>query len=190
MDNNYDINKILKSYIELTQCCGWWLPYKNIAILQHRHQEIHFDNEQRLHHETGPSVTYRDGFEVYAWHGTWVPNDWIKYKDDIDPQTVLSCVHIEQRRAGCEILGWDKILTKLPTKIIDKNSDPEIGTLLEVQFKPENTWDDGKARFIKVRCGTGRDFALPVPVNMVTAAEAVAWTYGLDPSTYQPEIRT
>ncbi len=50
--------------------------------------------------------------------------------------------------------------------------------------------DIGKEKFLRVRCGTSRTFALPVPPEMKTALEANAWTWGLTPEEYKPEIRT
>ena len=57
---------------------------------------------------------------------------------------------------------------------IDKDDDPMVGELVEVTI-PEI----GKERFLRVVCGTGRKFALPVPPNMKTALEANAWTYNI-----------
>jgi hypothetical protein len=69
--------------------------------------------------------------------------------------------------------------------VIDQHSSEEIGTLLEV-----NLPDSGKERFLRVRCGTGRVFCLPVPREMKTALQSNAWTYGLDPSEFTLEVRT
>jgi len=81
---------------------------------------------------------------------------------------------------------WDKILDQLNAKVIDEDGDPEIGVLLEVTI-PEI----GKERFLKVKCGTGRYFALPVPPEMKTALEAQSWTWDLTSIDFKkPEIRT
>jgi hypothetical protein len=97
----------------------------------------------------------------------------------------LHWANVEQRRAACEILGWQHILAELDAKVIDKDADAQIGTLLEV-----NLPDSGPERFLSVRCGTGRQFALPVPREVDTALAANAWTYGLDKLSFKPEIRT
>jgi len=95
--------------------------------------------------------------------------------------------NIEQRRAACEIVGWSNILKQLDAKVIDADPDHEIGTLLEV-----NLPNSGKERFLKVRCGTGRDgIVLPVPKDMRTALQANAWSYGIDDlKSFKPEVRT
>ena len=65
--------------------------------------------------------------------------------------------NVEQRRAACELVGWVNILSQLNAKTIDIDDD-DIGTLLEVEIP-----DSGKEKFLQVKCGTGREFALPVP---------------------------
>jgi hypothetical protein len=94
--------------------------------------------------------------------------------------------NIEQRRAACEILGWAKILQELDAKVINEDGDPEIGTLVEVELP-----DIGKEKFLRVMCGTKREFALPVPPEMKTALQAQSWTWGLDEKDFTiPEVRT
>jgi hypothetical protein len=99
----------------------------------------------------------------------------------------LTWENIEQRRAACEILGWISIVNDLDGIVIDRDDDPEIGELIEV-----NIPEIGNEKFLVVRCGTGRTFALPVPPNMKTALQANSWTFGIDNVNefLKPEIRT
>ncbi len=101
------------------------------------------------------------------------------------PAIALTWKNIEQRRCACEILGWINILKELKAKTIEKDEDPQIGELVEVTIP-----DIGKEKFLRVECGTGREFAMPVPPEMKTALEANAWTWGLEAYQYQPEVRT
>jgi len=50
------------------------------------------------------------------------------------PETVMAAGNIEQRRAGIEMLGWDRILAQLNAKVIDADADPQVGTLVEVDL--------------------------------------------------------
>jgi hypothetical protein len=50
--------------------------------------------------------------------------------------------------------------------------------------------DIGREHYLRVKCGTGRGFAIPVPPECKTALEANAWTYGLESYEYRPEVRT
>jgi hypothetical protein len=111
---------------------------------------------------------------MYAWHGVYVPEKWIMDKSTVTPEMALKHENTEMRRAACEIVGWDRILTELNAKTLDKDEDPEIGELVEVTIP-----DIGKEKFIRVTCGTGRRFAIPVPPETKTALEGNAWTYDI-----------
>lgn len=144
--------------------------------------EAHTDDQNRIHRENGPAIVWGKT-KQYFWHGTDVPREWIEDKDNVDPSLALTHQNIEQRRALCEILGWDRVLKQVKCKSISKDA---FGELIECDLP-----DSPRSRFVRVRCATGRDFCLPVPAEMNTAHQAVAWTYGLDdPEDYAPEIRT
>jgi hypothetical protein len=166
----------IKPLLELAYNGGWNYVDEKLVICIDRPIKLKFDEQKRLHCENGPAIEYKDGFASYSWHGVSVPDDWIKTKGFLTAEMALKEPNMERRRAACEILGWAKILDDLDSKVIDEDDDPEIGTLLEV-----NIPDIGKERFLKVRCGTGRTFALPVPPDMKTALDANAWTYDIDP---------
>jgi hypothetical protein len=114
-----------------------------------------------------------------------VPSEWITEKSFLTPAIALGQKNVELRRAACEIIGWPRILSELKAITIDDDGDPEIGTLVEVDL-PES----GKERFLRVRCGTGREFAIPVPPTTKTAIEGNAWTFGLSAKDFQLEVRT
>ena len=144
------------------------------------------DDQNRPHCQDGPSHRWRDGWSLYHWHGVQVPEEWIMKPGHLTAKMAITWENIEQRRAACEILGWAKILKELKAKVIDTDGDPEIGELVEVDLP-----DIGKEKFLRVLCGTGREFALPVPPEMKTALEAQSWTWGLTPEEFKiPEVRT
>jgi hypothetical protein len=176
-ENHFD------AYINYSKNCGWAYLYDGLAIVSDRPRTLKFDDRRRLHCENGPAISYGDGCDVYSWHGTGVPKEWIS--ENPTAKTALTWENLEQRRAACEIVGWANILRELNAISINADSDPEIGELLEVEIP-----DIGKEKFLRVLCGTQREFALPVPPEMKTAHQANAWTWGLDINDYQPEVRT
>lgn len=179
-------NELLNEWAELVKSAGWFFPGDGICLCAERHEELHFDPQYRLHCETGPAIKGRGDLKVYAWHGTRIPAEWIEDKENLKPEVALNWQNVEQRRCAAEIIGWNKILEQIPTKVIDQDADPMIGTLIECDIP-----DSPKSRFIKVRCGTGRDFVLPVPNEMKTALEANAWTYNIDGDTFKKmQLRT
>ena len=165
---------------EVAQSCGWVWPFANAAIITDRPTAIRFDAERRLHCETGPAIEY-DGFTVHAWRGTRVPAEWIDDRATLSAADVLAHENTEVRRAGCEILGWDRIIDQLGGTVICADADPQIGTLVEVTLP-----DNGPARFLRVQCGTGRTFALCVPNHVTTPIEAQAALHGLSVDDFTP----
>jgi hypothetical protein len=171
-------------WLTVSETCGWWWPMESCIIVAGR-PETRWDDQRLLHCENGPAIDFDDGCEVYSWHGVQVPKEWITEKA-ITPQQALTWENIEQRRAACEILGWNRIISELGGITIDRDDDPQVGELIRVAI-PEI----GEEKFLRVRCGTGREFALPVPPNMKTALEANAWTYGIDGNALRGlEVRT
>ena len=171
---------------DLVRSCGWTWWHEQVVVISDRPCVIRRDDEGRLHCENGPSMEYPDGWALYNWHGVAIPGAWVTGHKPT-AQEALTWPNIEQRRCACEIVGWHQILAELNSQVIDRDSDQEIGTLLEVDLP-----DSGRERFLQVQCGTGRTFAIPVPPTVETALEANAWTYGLEDvlDQFKPEVRT
>lgn len=179
--------KRLDGLMELANHCGWLNLYEDVVVFQDRPEHIKFDDQNRLHCEDGSALLYQDGYSVCAWHGVGIPSEWIESQKELTAKVALTWDNIEQRRCACEIVGWSNILRELNVRTIDVDDDPMMGTLIEVDI-PEV---GNNEKFLKVLCGTGREFAIPVPPNMKTALEANAWTYGLDGNLLRDlEVRT
>jgi hypothetical protein len=154
---------------------GYRFMHAKFCIVADRPRVLTKDERNRPHAERGPHLAWSDGFERYAWHGVMVPKEWITSPGALDAKTALTWPNIEQRRAAAEILGWSKILSEVPCRVLDKDPDPMIGELLEVDLP-----DSPKAKFLRVRCGTGREFCLPMPPEVKTALVGNAWSFGVE----------
>ncbi len=131
------------------------------------------------------AVRFRDGWGLHAWRGMRVPAHWIEQRDTLSAADVFKEPNAELRRTGCEILGWDRVLSGIDAKLIDDDGDPQIGTLYEGQIP-------GAVRcgFLKVECGTKRTFVIPTPAGMRSAIEAQAWIANMPLQNWaKPEVR-
>ena len=165
---------------------GFRVMHPEFCIVSDFPEVIRIDDQNLPHCEDGPSHRWRDGWSLYHWHGVRIPAEWVEHKERLTAKVALTWSNIEQRRAACEIVGWDRILRELDAKLIDRDEDPMIGELLEV-----NLPDLGRVKFLRALCGTGRTFALPVPPEMKTALEANSWTYAVDTQVLRAmEFRT
>lgn len=178
-----DLSQRGEAYSEIAKCIGWWYPADNFCVMCDRPEEIHMENRV-LHSANGYAIKWRDGKGICVWRGTTIPESWMFDKTP-SSRELLTWANIEQRRAGCEIVGWAEILKELDAVTIDKDPDPLIGELLEV-----NLPDSGRERFLKVQCGTGRTFCIPVPPDMKTALQANLRTYRIEDVSLVPEVRT
>ena len=173
----------LKGNVELCKSAGWVMAYDDICFISERHDAMNLDEAGLLHCGTGPALSYRDGFRVYEWHGNPYPSEWAYNKPNA--AEALSWTNLELRRVVCEMIGWASILEQLKAVTINKDKNPEIGELLQAEIPKV-----GIEKFLRVTCGTGREFILSVPPDMKTAREANAWTWGLEAFEYNPEVRT
>ena len=166
---------------------GFRVMHPDFCIVCDFPEILKVDDRNLPHCENGPSHRWRDGWSLYHWHGIRIPDAWIEDKTALTPAIALSWPNVEQRRAAIEIVGWARVLDELNAVTIDEDADPEIGSIVEVEI-PEI----GKERFLRVRCATGRMFALPMPPYIKTAIEGQAWSFGYDdPKDWlPPEVRT
>lgn len=175
---------------------------------------VDLDRDDQVHGAEGPAKVWLDGTAAYYWRGlnapvAWFPQptlSWVEARPHLptliprvtpyqlpSPRQALQNSNVEQRRVAVEMIGWDAIIKGLRAVVIDEDPDPQVGTLLRVTIPPPPEWvaaPSEQQMFLRVQCGTGRTFALAVPPEMKTARQANAWTYGLDPEDYAPEVRT
>jgi hypothetical protein len=186
-NDNFGICPEIEKMIPLIENCSWVVYDDDHIYVADRPCSIKFDDQERIHSESGPAIEYSDGFAVYAWHGQRVPKWWIMEPGKLTSKEFLHHGNAEMRRVACEIVGWATVLKTMDAITIDEDQDPEIGTLLEVDIP-----NIGKEKFLQVLCGTKREFAMPVPPDMKTAIQAQAWMLGFDDVNefMPPEIRT
>lgn len=175
----------LEAVIDFAKNCGWVLFYDELAVLTEKPISIKMDDRNRTHCEDDYAIKYRDGTGVAVWHGTRIPSNWIFDRDSISSDVFLRWENIEQRRCACELVGWEKVIRHLDPIELDRDEDPTIGTLYEVDLP-----DAGKEKFL-VALDPNRDslIGLPVPPEMKTALESNSWTYGIDKVEFVPDFR-
>lgn len=133
---------------------------------------VEVDNENRLHNELGPSVEFLDRTVLYHWHGQEIPPKWIE-QGLPEPAQLLKWRNLDERSAGCAMLGWNRLREVCKSKTIEDSGDPLWGELVEMQIP-----NSGKEKFLFVTCGTGREFALPVPPTVQTVDQAQSAIHG------------
>ncbi|MCA9791248.1 MAG: hypothetical protein KC910_05615 [Candidatus Eremiobacteraeota bacterium] len=164
--------------------CAWLLPGEVVALRPPR--AIHLDPEGRLHSRGRPAVQWADGTGLYANHGSLLPahlQDPTKI-----PMSALLDAREGWRDTLIELVGYERILSELPCRLVDFDLEPSgyPRRLVEVPMEDESLL------LVLVTCpSTGKTTQLRVPPDMKTCRQAVAWTFGFDnPDDYQPWRQT
>jgi hypothetical protein len=176
----------------------WSVDYFNRHVIISRlPTKVICDQNGRPHSLTEPAVQWADGLNSHAIRGVWFPEDvWNAVaKKTISANDAISLPNLEQRIVACQIIGYDTVLAELGAKLIDEEINYTSGgkemhySLFEINLKDDAV--DRPAKFVKVECPTtGRETLLRVPPTIHTVRTAVAWTFGMRPDDYTPEIET
>lgn len=148
---------------------------------------IRVDQNSQPHCETGPSHRWRDGWELYHWHGVAVPAAWVMDPASVEPYDVLSTIDVEVRAAGISILGMARMLDKLPHAIIDSDPDPLHGDLIRVTI-PDLA---EPVHYLSAHCPRNGRIMEAVPNHITSVIGAQAWRVGLTAAEFSyPDKRT
>lgn len=166
---------------------GMRVMHNEFCIICDFPEILKLDEQNRPHCENGPSHRWRDGWALYHWHGTRVPQAWIEDKASLDPAFALTIHNTELRRAALEIVGWHNVLRELKGKVIAEDPDPQHGRLVDVKL-PGLRYP---ARFLHIQCATRREFAVGIPRRYRSIKSAHAWLTGLPTRKFKfPTVRT
>ena len=188
-----EIRERIEAY-EAAQGAGWWWPFDTFVMVCEPPTHLSLDSEGRLHNEAGPAITWGEEWALHFWHGTRVPAEWIEAKEAVNPADVLRVENVEQRAAGCAILGWPRMEKSLKRKVIDGDPDSDIGALIELTMPGLSR----PGRFLRAVCPRNGIICEGVPyvsdidgLPIETALHAQAWRIGDPLSEYQhPPMRT
>ncbi len=111
----------LQGLWDLAQHCGWWTPYKEAIIFQHRPEVISLVNGLLHKDGGGPAIRYRGGLiPIWALHGVRVPQ-WLAETsaEDIDPRKLLKIDNAQVRAEFVRKVGIERICYSLKAKVLD-----------------------------------------------------------------------
>lgn len=169
---------------------GYRVMHEEFCLVSDFPEILRADENNLPHCENGPSHRWRDGWELYHWHGVRVPGHWIMSPDAVDPAEVLAEDNVEVRAAGIAIIGMAKMLDRLPHDIIDSDPDPLHGDLIRVTLPdlPNPVF------YLSAHCprnGRIMEAVNPTEMDEMTVKGAQAWRLGIPASEFvYPTVRT
>lgn len=161
--------KMLNGLMETAKSCGWWAPYKELAVIQDRPLKIVLNANNRLHNETGPSILFRDGSEIWSLNGMALNEKIIMTPHLLTAEEIDAEANNDVRAVMIQRLGWDKYLAKSGAILLDTREN-QVENTIEALYQ---TKFYGK-RFV-VTCPTARMFALGVDDDVYTCEQAQKW---------------
>lgn len=135
------------------------------------------------HCASDPAITFADGFSLYYWNGTIVPEHWIIDKGSITKEEILGIENAETRRCLMEILGakdyYDKITDGKGLTLLDEDTDLQGNPMRLYQTKSKDTVANEKIQFLEVvDPSTGRVYNIyPPKQNAKNVWDAKAQTF-------------
>ena len=168
----------LEAWAELATYAHWWWAYDEICIASERpiltkYEEV--DGEVRLHCTDGPANLYKDGFAMYAWHGSIVPA--YVMEGELTPDVIKREKNSEYRRMLLSRYGLLNYIEEAGAAEISRD---DHGILYEI---PQD--DEQNIRVVLVENstpevdGSFRKYTLAVPPDAETPGEALAAIGGI-----------
>jgi hypothetical protein len=173
---------LLHIWVNQAKNLHWWFPYDNICFCSERHTVCQIDGEGRLHSANGPAVEYSDGFKMWNWHGTTVPQNLIERPETLTPTEILGERNAEIMRLMIERYGMERLIQKTGAELVHSH---EMGDLYAI-FLPTSVHGDDYMKIVKVTCpSTGHIYWLRIPPDIDTVPEAVSWTFDIPVKKYK-----
>jgi hypothetical protein len=178
----------IRLWSEISRTGYWWAPYEGTCFVTDRPTAIHLDRRERLHNLSGPAMAFRDGWSLYAIHGSSVSERLVIKPDTVRLEDLPLDTDREVLHATIELLGHERFLKAAKAKLMHEDS---FGRLYRIRF-----FDMEPLLFVEVinstpePDGTVKHHLLRVPPETGTAHEAVAWSFGQRRKDYAPAVQT
>lgn len=129
---------------------------------------------QRVPHcADGPAIRFKDGYSVYYWNGTIIPDAWIMDKDSITKDEILKQENAEMRRCLMEILGakryYDILTDGNGLTLLDEDIDLQGNPMRLYETTAPDAITNNKVQFLEViDPSTGRVYNIYPPKQDAT----------------------
>jgi hypothetical protein len=139
--------------------------------------KVNIDDQKRMHSGIEAAVSFKDGYEVYVWHGLIIQKEWITNPESITKEMFINEKNAEKRRCLKEILGNKKVIELLDVEVIDEDTDGMGHPMKLYRSKIKDELINDYLYFLNViDPSTEREYYLCVPeCKNVWAAKS--WTF-------------
>lgn len=191
----------LEPYERAALSAGAWWAHEQVVVACDHPVELHVEVVDdptlggvavRPHREDGPAAVWADGWRLHAVHGVVVPERAVEAPETLTSYDVFDAEDEAERRVLIDRIGVRRFLDGCWTELLD--DDPVFGRLWRLP-DPRGRSREPMVLVEVVNAtpepdGSSRTHLLRVPPAMTTARYAVAWTFGLQPDEYAPDVQT
>lgn len=175
---NLDDNSLayIKNWETLNNEAGWWIAFENIVLVSKKPVEININDDIQIHSTTKKAIQFQDGWGLYSVFGVLIPDQWGETTvNNWKSEWLIETKNTEHRMALLKVLGYNKVMNDLGSRIIHKQED-SFGNLMELH-RIEHEIDIEPIVLLKVICpSTKKIHILRVPPYMHRCETARRWT--------------
>jgi hypothetical protein len=167
---------------------GFRLMHEKFCMVSDFPERLRLDEQNRPHSADGPSHRWRDGWELYYWHGVAVTEQIVMRPQTLTAQQIVAESNTEVRRVMIERFGCAKYLQQVGAELVHSDQRGKLWR----HRRP----DDTPLEMIEVLNSTPepdgsiKTYFLRVKPGFRTASAAVAWTFGMSSTEYRPRVET
>lgn len=144
---------------------GWWFPFEGVDLCCEPPKEIHREDE-RLHNDAGPAISFRDGWSHWSIRGVTVDEQIVMTPSTQTIEQINREGNAEVKRIRIERYGWQEYLTAVNAKVLEHRTNDIEGT-------EESLMQADDMVFLVGACpSTGRIYAMEVDPECRTCAQA------------------
>ena len=139
--------------------------------------------DDRLHCDDGPAVSWPAGAHYWFWRGVQVPQAVVEAPETLDSRAIFLEANVEVRRVMLERFGADRFLRESDAQLV---SQDDYGRLWRAHLP-------GDEALVMVEVddpSTERTYFLRVPPTSRTPRGAIAWTFDVPSKDYRPLVET
>jgi len=168
----------LQGLWDVAGTCGWWWPFENACIITPKPSAIR-KNDNGLHCDGGPALSYTDAWHLWCLNGVRVPQ-WLAETtaEQLDPKKVVELTNAEVRREFVRKVGMERLWYKLQPTVIDEEAFDVGG---QYQLADINVGSDRAWRYLRMENPSlpGTWHVEGVPQECRTVREALNFRNGL-----------
>jgi len=168
--------KKLSAWVQYAENTGWWWAYKNVDIVARRPTLLCWEKtgkSHRLHCDTGPAATWRDGWALWSIHGVAVDEQIVMRPQQQTIAEIERERNAEVKRIRIERFGWPRYLAETGAVVLHERRNDVDGTREALMQS-----NDGQVLLVCACPSTARVYAMRVSREIKLCQDAQRWLRG------------